>query len=70
MRDLDRRTALASLAAGGIMASTSARAAEPIAKTTLGRLRGVDLGGCLAFRGVRYAVADRFAAPEPQAIMQ
>jgi len=45
------------------MASMSARAAEPIAETTLGRLRGVDLGGCWAFRGVRYAVAERFAAP-------
>ncbi|GAA3429480.1 carboxylesterase family protein [Streptosporangium sandarakinum] len=40
--------------------------AAPLAHTPLGTLRGLDAGGVLAFRGVRYAApARRFAAPVP-----
>ena len=42
---------------------------EPIATTDAGRVRGVDLGGALAFKGLRYAApptgARRFLAPAP-----
>ncbi|WP_157244675.1 alpha/beta fold hydrolase [Nonomuraea typhae] len=37
-----------------------------LAHTPLGRLRGLDLGGVLAFKGIRYAApARRFAVPGP-----
>ncbi|MFI6295263.1 carboxylesterase family protein [Nonomuraea sp. NPDC050790] len=39
-----------------------------LAHTPQGTLRGLDLGGALAFKGVRYAApARRFTAPEPPA---
>ena len=36
-----------------------------VAETTEGRIRGFEHDGILSFRGVRYAVARRFHAPEP-----
>ncbi|WP_020671150.1 carboxylesterase/lipase family protein [Amycolatopsis nigrescens] len=38
---------------------------EPVAEAPDGKLRGLAAGGVLTFRGVRYATARRFAAPEP-----
>jgi len=43
---------------------------DPIAETRQGRVRGVRANGAIAFKGIRYAVADRFMpprAPEPWA---
>ncbi|HSG54411.1 MAG TPA: carboxylesterase family protein [Paracoccaceae bacterium] len=39
---------------------------DPVAETIYGRVRGAfGAGGTMAFKGVRYAVADRFMPPRP-----
>ncbi|MBQ6563323.1 MAG: carboxylesterase/lipase family protein [Clostridia bacterium] len=40
--------------------------AEPLAETALGVYRGVKAEGTYIFRGIRYAHAERFCAPEPE----
>jgi len=40
---------------------------EPVAETRLGRLRGRLENGVLVFRGIRYAQAERFKAPQAPA---
>lgn len=44
-----------------------AQAGDPVIETTLGKVRGVAQGGALAFKGIRYAIAQRFRAPTPPA---
>ncbi len=44
---------------------TFAQAAAPIAETAQGRLEGSRAGGAYAFKGIRYARAQRFMPPEP-----
>ncbi|WP_156442741.1 carboxylesterase family protein, partial [Sphingomonas sp. CCH9-H8] len=41
----------------------SAQSSEPIATTSHGQLRGQRLANCMVFRGIRYAIADRFRPP-------
>ena len=36
-----------------------------IANTPLGKVQGIDKGGVLQFRGIRFATAERFRAPQP-----
>ncbi len=63
-----RRTVLGNAAACGglLMAKTGAAATnDPIVETRQGKLRGVRNGACFMFRGIRYAVAERFMPPEP-----
>jgi para-nitrobenzyl esterase len=66
-----RRGLLAAAGASGVLlmaGRTSAQSGEPIAITSHGHLRGQRLANCMVFRGIRYAVADRFQpprAPEP-----
>lgn len=43
---------------------TSIRENYPLVKTEQGLLRGIDLGRVLVFRGIAYASAARFGAPE------
>ena len=38
---------------------------DTLAHTALGAIRGVEHGGTAVFKGIRYATAARFAAPEP-----
>ena len=79
---LSRRRFLTNTAAtGAIIASAGAlsacasavsgSSAEPLAETTLGRVRGVQAQGVYAFKGVPYAAstagANRFRAPQPRA---
>lgn len=51
----------------GVGQEATAAAIDPVVDTSGGRVRGRREGGCLAFRGIRYAVADRFEAPRPPA---
>lgn len=64
---LSRRTVLGGAAACGalLMAKPGNTAiAQPIVETRQGKLRGAWEGTCYAFRGIRYAVANRFMPPE------
>jgi para-nitrobenzyl esterase len=63
---MDRRTFLAaasSLAAVPASGRVGKAPMRPVVSTSLGRLRGTREGGLHVFRGVRYGVAERFAAP-------
>lgn len=68
---LTRRAVVAGGTAGGMLLMTgtaSAQGTEPIVETAQGKLRGARTANCIVFRGIRYAVADRFQpprAPEP-----
>ncbi len=66
-----RRAVLGGAAASGVLLMTGvaqAQTGDPVVETTIGKLRGAQANGCTVFRGIRYAVADRFQpprAPEP-----
>ena len=50
---------------GGLLMTSNghAVASEPIVETRQGKLRGARTGSCISFRGIRYAVAERFMPP-------
>jgi para-nitrobenzyl esterase len=66
-----RREAMRLMGATGVLlmsSATSAQTGDPIAETRSGKLRGMRTGSAFSFKGIRYAVADRFMpprAPEP-----
>jgi carboxylesterase type B len=47
------------------MATNEDAAARPVVEVACGRLLGSRVGRLYAFRGVPYAIADRFAPPQP-----
>lgn len=62
---IDRRGFVAAMAAGALVPAwgeTMANA-DPVAETTQGKWRGALADGAIAFKGIRYAVADRFMPP-------
>ena len=63
-RGLDRRQAIGALAGAAMMsAGAGAATGDPVAETRLGKVRGAIQDGVIAFKGIRYAVADRFMPP-------
>jgi para-nitrobenzyl esterase len=44
-------------------------AAQPVVEVAQGRLRGSRIGRLYAFRGVPYAIADRFGPPQPAPVL-
>jgi para-nitrobenzyl esterase len=65
-RPFSRRELLGNATAlGGLLMAKTGLAAtgEPIVETRQGKLRGARLGACFQFRGIRYAVAERFMPP-------
>jgi len=64
---LSRRTAVGGIAAAGALILTgragAQAGAEPVVETRLGKLRGLRHETGYSFKGVRYAVADRFMPP-------
>ncbi|MCR5879761.1 carboxylesterase/lipase family protein [Phenylobacterium sp. J367] len=68
---MDRRTLITTAAAGLILPSVAARAADhPVARTTAGRVRGYTDGGIKVFKGIRYGADTaprRFQPPAPPA---
>ncbi len=50
---------------GGLLMTSNAHGttSEPIVETRQGRLRGARTGSCITFKGIRYAVAERFMPP-------
>ena len=59
---ITRRTLL--LGAAALPAIVHAAPADPVVRTTLGRIRGRKEGGLAVFRGIRYGTAERFKAPK------
>lgn len=51
---------------GGLLMTSTGHAAtgEPIVETRQGKLRGARTGSCFTFKGIRYAVAERFMPPQ------
>jgi para-nitrobenzyl esterase len=63
-----RRTVLAGLGAGLVLAGAARAADAPVARTTAGRVRGYLDDGINAFRGIRYGASTggrRFQPPAP-----
>lgn len=68
MQGQTRRNTLRAMAATGAMLMAGkglAEGSEAIVETSGGRVRGVAEKGALVFRGLRYAVAERFMPPRP-----
>jgi para-nitrobenzyl esterase len=63
----DRRDFIATVAAAAASPALGATlmTSDPVVETTRGKWRGTVAGGVIAFKGVRYAVADRFMPPRP-----
>jgi para-nitrobenzyl esterase len=59
----DRRSLIVATAAASLASPARAQTARPVARTEYGNVRGIQAGEVLAFKGVRYGVADRFRAP-------
>ena len=63
---LDRRYLLAALTAAGAappLFGKTIMTSDPIVETSRGKWRGAAIDGAIAFKGIRYAVADRFMPP-------
>lgn len=61
-----RRTVLKLVAGGCVMIAEGARGGgtmDPVVETRLGKVRGIAGESHLSFRGIRYAVAERFRQP-------
>jgi para-nitrobenzyl esterase len=63
---VDRRQAIGAIAGAALMSgATHGATTDPVAETRLGKVRGAVQDGVIAFKGIRYAVADRFMPPRP-----
>ncbi len=65
---IDRRTVLGGLVSAPAVAATRRTGRDPVARTRHGRVRGLNEGGVLVFRGVRYGAPTggrRFARAVP-----
>ena len=65
-KGVDRRQAIGAIAGAALMSGAASGAtSEPIAETRQGKVRGAVEDGVIAFKGIRYAIADRFMPPRP-----